>query len=271
MRCGLEVEFHIYRIRPRSVVRNWIRRPPPGLGLPPDLELIHPGYNLLAEAWWDMADEPLRIVQQTGSGAGTAAVFSRGGIGARQVEAVFEADRCVDRCRQHGPVPGCGVGEQALQRAGYYATFVCRPPFRNIMSSGWHLHQSLDRSRRRWATPSVAHAPASGTTARSMQAAGPLRPRRSTTSPACWQHARGMAVLCTPTANGFARFQPNALAPQVGPVGTRQSGRRVPGGSAPGGDSGPPGSRIASASRRPTRTCTWHRRSTPAWTASNAA
>ena len=29
-------------------------------------------------------------------------------------------------------------------------------------------------------------------------------------------HARGMAVLCTPTANGFARFRPNALAPQDG-------------------------------------------------------
>ena len=32
---------------------------------------------------------------------------------------------------------------QALRRAGYHATFVCRPPFPNVMSSGWHLHQSL--------------------------------------------------------------------------------------------------------------------------------
>jgi len=28
-------------------------------------------------------------------------------------------------------------------------------------------------------------------------------------------HARGMTVLCTPTINGFARFRPNALAPQA--------------------------------------------------------
>jgi glutamine synthetase len=27
-------------------------------------------------------------------------------------------------------------------------------------------------------------------------------------------HARGMAVFCTPTANGYGRFRPNALAPQ---------------------------------------------------------
>ena len=28
------------------------------------------------------------------------------------------------------------------------------------------------------------------------------------------RHARGMTVFCTPTANGFGRFRPNALAPQ---------------------------------------------------------
>jgi glutamine synthetase len=28
-------------------------------------------------------------------------------------------------------------------------------------------------------------------------------------------HASGMAALCTPTANGYARFRPNALAPQA--------------------------------------------------------
>jgi glutamine synthetase len=40
-----------------------------------------------------------------------------------------------------------GAVRQALRRAGYHATFMCRPPFENIMSSGWHLHQSLtDRS-----------------------------------------------------------------------------------------------------------------------------
>ena len=28
-------------------------------------------------------------------------------------------------------------------------------------------------------------------------------------------HARGMALFCTPTANGYGRFRPNALAPQA--------------------------------------------------------
>jgi glutamine synthetase len=32
---------------------------------------------------------------------------------------------------------------QALARKGYWVSFVCRPPFPSVMSSGWHLHQSL--------------------------------------------------------------------------------------------------------------------------------
>ena len=33
--------------------------------------------------------------------------------------------------------------KQVAQRHGYHATFMCRPKLPNVMSSGWHLHQSL--------------------------------------------------------------------------------------------------------------------------------
>ena len=33
--------------------------------------------------------------------------------------------------------------KQIARRAGYHASFVCRPPFAHVMSSGWHLHHSL--------------------------------------------------------------------------------------------------------------------------------
>ena len=53
---------------------------------------------------------------------------------------------------------------QALRRAGYHASFVCRPPFPNIMSSGWHLHHSvIDRATGRNAF--TREEPAPGTTA----------------------------------------------------------------------------------------------------------
>ena len=54
---------------------------------------------------------------------------------------------------------------QALRRAGYHATFVCRPPFPNIMASGWHLHQSLVRPATAAPTCFCRDAPAPGSRA----------------------------------------------------------------------------------------------------------
>jgi glutamine synthetase len=99
---------------------------------------------------------------------------------------------------------------QALQRAGYHATFMCRPPFENIMSSGWHLHQSLVDG-------------ASGRNLfmreRAADGAGP-RDAASVLSDtgAHWlagllAHASAAAVFGCSTVNAFGRFRPNALAP----------------------------------------------------------
>ena len=38
---------------------------------------------------------------------------------------------------------------RSLRRHGYHATFMCRPKLPNVMSSGWHLHQSLSRRTER--------------------------------------------------------------------------------------------------------------------------
>jgi glutamine synthetase len=101
---------------------------------------------------------------------------------------------------------------QALRRAGYHATFMCRPPFPNIMSSGWHLHQSLVHTADGH-NAFMRDAPAPGTHATDAQ-------HTLSSTGTAWlagllAHARGMAPLCTPTVNGFARFRPNALAPQA--------------------------------------------------------
>jgi glutamine synthetase len=101
--------------------------------------------------------------------------------------------------------------KMALQRAGYHATFMCRPPFPNIMSSGWHLHQSLldaktGRNVFRREAPQPGSTPA--------DAGHTLSPVGENYLAGLLAHARGMTVFCTPTANGFGRFRPNALAPQ---------------------------------------------------------
>ncbi len=179
-------------------------------GLPPAVSLIHPGYNLLAESWYDLAEEPLRIVQHTAQSLGLPLLSLEIELGPSQVEAVFDATDALTAA-DNMVLFRNGV-KQALRRAGYHATFMCRPPFPNIMSSGWHLHQSLvdcaDGPQRLRARGARARHHAGG------RAAHAVATSASTTWPACWRTPRGMTVFCTPTVNGFGRFRPNALAPQ---------------------------------------------------------
>jgi glutamine synthetase len=208
MRCGLEVEMHIYRITDQTAqldpeLADWP-------GLPPAVQLIHPGYNLLAESWFDQAEEPLRIVQNTAQGLGLPLASLEIELGPSQVEAVFDVSDALTAA-DNMVLFRNGV-RQSLRRAGYHCTFMCRPPFPNIMSSGWHLHQSLvDKASGRNAF--VREQPAEGSTP--ADAGHTLSEIGEHYLAGLLAHARGMAVFCTPTVNGFGRFRPNALAPQA--------------------------------------------------------
>lgn len=205
--CGLEIEFHIYKIRNGSDQLDPAQADWPGL--PPEVELIHPGYNLLSEAWYDLAEEPLRIVQQTAQSLGLPLLSLEIELGPSQVEAVFDVTDALTAA--DNMVLFRSAVRQALRRAGYHATFMCRPPFTNIMSSGWHLHQSLVDVRS-GANVFCRESPEANTTVR--QARYTLSATGDHYLAGLLGHARGMALFCTPTANGYGRFQPNALAPQ---------------------------------------------------------
>ncbi len=207
--CGLEIEFHIYRLcSPESdpcLDPDRAAWPPPA----PEVRLIHPGYNLLAESMFDLAEAPLRIVQRTAQALGLPLASLEIELGPSQVEAVFEPTDALTAA--DNMVLFRSAVRQALRRAGYHVTFMCRPPFDNIMASGWHLHQSLVRldNGRNAMTREITPGP------------GDRHHARQTLSDigAHWlggllDHARGMTVMCTPTANGFGRFRPHALAPQ---------------------------------------------------------
>ncbi|MGZ5713599.1 MAG: glutamine synthetase, partial [Caldimonas sp.] len=141
LKCGLEVEFHIYRLAaaPHDDPSLDPRRAA-WPGEVPAVTMIHPGYNLLAEGWADRADEPLRIVRRTAEGLGLTLLSLEIELGPSQVEAVFDATDALTAADQMVAFRN-GV-TQALRRAGYHASFVCRPPFAEVMASGWHLHQS---------------------------------------------------------------------------------------------------------------------------------
>lgn len=221
--CGLEVEFHIYRIKDLHHGADLDPDQAGWPGLPPAVSLIHPGYHMLAEGWADMADEPLRIVQHTAQALGLPLTSLEIEMGPSQVEAVFAATDALTAADNMVSFRN-GV-RQALRRAGYHATFMCRPPFAHIMSSGWHLHQSvvnLATGANTFVRPPQAPGQACDTT--------PLDAAHTLSDTGCaWlagllAHAQGMAALCTPTVNGFGRFQPNALAPHAAVWGADNRG-----------------------------------------------
>jgi glutamine synthetase len=207
LKCGLEVEFHIYRIDGAQPQDDPMQAAWPGPA--PNVALLHPGYNLLTEAWYDLAEEPLRIVQHTAQALGLPLLSLEIELGPSQVEAVFEATDALTAA--DNMVLFRNAVKMALRRAGYHATFMCRPPFPNIMSSGWHLHQSL-LDARTGRNAFRRESPAPGTDA--SRATHTLSTVGEQFLAGLLQHARGMAVFCTPTANGYGRFRPNALAPQ---------------------------------------------------------
>ncbi|MEO8023812.1 glutamine synthetase family protein [Polaromonas sp.] len=209
MKCGLEIEFHIYRITDDGARDQLDPEQAAWPGLPPQVAMIHPGYNLLAENCFDMAEEPLRIVQRTAQVLGLPLQSLEIELGPSQVEAVFDATDALTAA--DNMVLFRSAVKQALRRAGYHATFMCRPPFPNIMSSGWHLHQSLV-DLQTGANLFQREAPAAGTQATDAQYT--LSPLGEHYLAGLLEHARGMTVFCTPTINGFGRFRPNALAPQ---------------------------------------------------------
>jgi glutamine synthetase len=205
LRCGLEVEFHIYRIESEPLDPQRAAWP----GEPPAVSMIHPGYNLLAEGWADQAEPALEIVQRTALGLGLPLRSLEIELGPSQVEAVFDATDALTAADQMVLFRN-GV-RQALRRAGYHASFVCRPPFANVMASGWHLHQSLVRTAD-GSNACVRDAPAPGSTP--SDAAFTLSDVGVHWLAGLLAHARGAALFGTPTVNGFGRFRPNAMAPQ---------------------------------------------------------
>ncbi|PUE29312.1 glutamine synthetase [Limnohabitans sp. JirII-29] len=209
LKCGLEIEFHIYRLQDATHGKDLDPDLAAWPGRAPAVSMIHPGYRLLSEHDMDQCEEPLRIVQRTAQGLGLPLLSLEIEFGPSQVEAVFSATDALTAA--DNMVLFRNAVRQALRRAGYHATFMCRPPFQHIMSSGWHLHQSLvelDSGRNAlMRDAAVPHTQA-------QDARHTLSDLGAHYLAGLLDHAQGSTLLCTPTANGYGRFQPNALAPQ---------------------------------------------------------
>jgi glutamine synthetase len=101
---------------------------------------------------------------------------------------------------------------QALRRAGYHATFMCKPPLAGAMASGWHLHQSLVDGQGRNAKALTRAAPAGTPPGAAAQV---LSPAGQHWLAGLLAHAHGMAALCAPTAVAYSRYQGSLMAPRA--------------------------------------------------------
>ncbi|PZW44761.1 L-glutamine synthetase [Humitalea rosea] len=192
--AGIEVEFHLFKLLDPRLAPEDSGQP----GTPPDVELLTQGYNYLTELRYDQLDPALEILRREVQALGLPLRSMEVEYGPSQVEFTFQAQ---------GGLASADLMmlfrsavKQVARRHGYHATFMCRPKIPNVMSSGWHLHQSLV-SR---ATGMNAFIGDNGAllSETAMHYLGGLL-----------HHARAAAVFSTPTINGYRRYRPYSLAP----------------------------------------------------------
>jgi glutamine synthetase len=199
MRCGLELEFHVYRLTATSFSQTLNPETAQWPGLAPEVSMLHGGYRLLSDELMSQCEPVMRCIEQTAHALNLPLSSLEIEFGPSQLEAVFEVSDAL--VAADSMVLFRNIVRQALLREGYYASFVCRPPFNNIMSSGWHLHQSLvDANGENLFMPTREGAPLSALGEHYL--AGQLA------------HAPAMAAFCVSQVNAYERFRPMALAPQ---------------------------------------------------------
>jgi glutamine synthetase len=227
--AGLEIEFHVFKLVDPKLRPEDAGQP----GEPPEVSLLTQGYQYLTELRFDAIDPVMEILRRDLAPLGLPLRSFEVEYGPSQVEVTL------------GALPGIGsadamvlfrsAAKQILRRHGYHATFMCRPKLPNVMSCGWHLHQSL----RGIADGANAFIPD--------QVDGQLSTVGRQWLGGLLTHARACTALSTPTLNGYKRYRPFALAPDRVIWGRDNRGvmLRVLGGA------GDPGTRIENRAGEP--------------------
>ena len=193
--AGLEIEFHVFKLEDPHLSPADAGQP----GTPPDVSLLTHGYQYLTEQRYDLIEPVVALLRRDLAQLGLPLRSYEVEYGPSQVEFTL------------GALPGMESADamvlfrtavkQICRRHGYHATFMCRPKIPNVMSSGWHLHQSLTQNN----SGANAFMPAGGD-------------RELSSTGMHWlggllAHASACAALSTPTINGYRRYRPYSLAP----------------------------------------------------------
>ena len=191
---GLEVEFHVFKVTDPHMRPQDAGQP----GEPPEVELLSHGYQYLTELRADLIEPVGELLRGHLQKLGLPLRSLEVEYGPSQFEFTFGPQTAL--LAADSMILFRSAVKQILRRNGYHGTFMCRPRIPNVMSSGWHLHQSLRRP-----DGSNAFMPA--------EAGAQLSPVGQHYLAGLLAHARGASALSTPTINGYKRYRPNSLAP----------------------------------------------------------
>src|SRR5262245_51220824 len=134
---GLEVEFHVFRLESDRMGLEESGQP----GLPPRVSILTHGYQYLSELRFDQIEPAVEISGRASVALGLPRRSVECEDGPSQCDVTFQALRCLEPA--YTMVLFRSAVKQICRRHRLHATFMCRPLIPNVMSSGWHLHQSL--------------------------------------------------------------------------------------------------------------------------------
>jgi glutamine synthetase len=192
--AGLEVEFHLFKLENPRLAPSDATWPPAA----PEVSLLSQGYQYLTESRFDLMEPALEILR-----ANLVAL----GVPLRSIEVELGPSQCEFTFRPQDAMAAAdtmilfrAAVKQIARRHGYLASFMCRPALPNIMSSGWHLHQSLTWKKTK-ANAFVSDGKALLSQTGVHYLGGLLG------------HAAASAAFSTPTVNGYKRYRAMSLAP----------------------------------------------------------
>jgi glutamine synthetase len=192
--AGLEVEFHLFKLENPRLAPADATWPPEA----PEVSLLTQGYQYLTESRFDMMDPAVEILRRGVEALGLPLRSVEAEFGPSQVEFTFRP--LVGLAAADAMVLFRSAVKQIARRNGYLASFMCRPALPNVMSSGWHLHQSLIEKAGKRNAFAFDH-PDVLSTVGHYYLGGLL------------SHARAAAAFTTPTINGYKRYRAYSLAP----------------------------------------------------------
>ena len=190
---GLEVEAHIFRIETEHLAAADATQP----GRPPEVSLVHQGWQLASEQRLDSLEPVFEIIRQCCRDLGLPLRTLEAEFGPSQIEMTFGVRAALQAADDM--VLLRAALRQALARQGWLISFMCRPALANCFSSGWHLHQSLsDKKGQNLFMPSADNQ---------------LSKKAGYWLAGLLAHGREMAIFAAPTITGYKRYRPHSLAP----------------------------------------------------------